>query len=114
MTCSLPCRNYVVCVVLVVALVVLSYVRSDGVIRSYPTATTLLYGSAYAGSWFLGVFYMESLYLCLCITCKVRRFPCVVPNLVHRLPFDKVLEATVKDTTVHNCLYFSFIVLIGE
>ena len=31
MICSLPCRNFVVRVVLVVALVILSYIRSDGV-----------------------------------------------------------------------------------
>ena len=82
-------------------------------ILSYPTATTSSYGSAYAGSWFLGVFCMEFPYLCLRIACEVRRFPCVVPNLVRRLPFNEVLEATVKDTTVHNCLYFPFIVSIG-
>ena len=75
---------------------------------------TLSYGAAYAGSWFLRVFGMESLYLCLRIACKVRRFSCVVLNLVRRLLFNEVLEATVKDTTVHNCLYFPFVVSIGE
>ena len=56
---------------------------------------------------------MESLYLCYCIACKVRRFLCVVPNLICQLLFDKVLEMAVMDTTVHNCLYFPFVVSVG-